>query len=160
MRVQQLINAQGDHGGWDYIPLNGGGGRYDLSNTQLAILALREAALVGIEIPEIVWQRTQKLYLDLQKDDGGWNYGSGDKVNTMFGFGTPGYGSMTAAGLATLFITADNLDLASGCPCRGGQSRHLQTDAPGHSRLRGTGMRNPRCPFPVRAYKKAFLIKS
>jgi hypothetical protein len=130
VRVQQLIDAQGNHGGWDYIPLNGGGGRYDLSNTQLAILALREAALAGIEIPDIVWQRTQKLYLDLQKDDGAWNYGSGNKENAAFGFGTPGYGSMTAAGLATLFITADNLDLASGCPCRGGQSRRLNTDVP------------------------------
>ncbi|HUU11622.1 MAG TPA: DUF4159 domain-containing protein [Phycisphaerae bacterium] len=29
---------------------------------------------------------------------------------------------MTAAGLASVFITLDNLDVASGCPCRGGRS--------------------------------------
>ncbi|MEA3366976.1 MAG: hypothetical protein U9R68_02560, partial [Planctomycetota bacterium] len=115
-----LCQAQGSHGGWDYKSLGGSGGRYDLSNTQMAILALREAALAGCEIPDIVWNRAQGLYFRLQQKDGSWNYGehSGHR-----GKGKPGYGSMTAAGLASIFITMDNLNLASGCPCRGGRSK-------------------------------------
>jgi len=114
-----LVQAQGSHGGWNYTSLGGSGGRYDFSNTQMAILALREAALAGAEIPNIVWQRAQKLYFDNQHRDGSWEY-QGNKGK--------GYGSMTAAGLASIFITMDNLNLASGCPCRGGQSQRTGGD--------------------------------
>jgi hypothetical protein len=123
--VQWLIAAQGGHGGWDYTSLAGSNGRYDLSNTQMAILALREAAIAGIEIPDFVWKRTQGLYFKLQKSDGAWNYG---EHNDHIGKGVPGYGSMTAAGLASIFITADNLDLASGCPCKGTVSNKIKSD--------------------------------
>ncbi|MEA3367575.1 MAG: prenyltransferase/squalene oxidase repeat-containing protein, partial [Planctomycetota bacterium] len=109
-----LCQAQGSHGGWNYTSLGGSGGRYDFSNTQMAVLALREAALAGCEIPEIVWKRAQKLYFDNQQDDGSWEYQGKDNE---------GYGSMTAAGLASIFITMDNLNLASGCPCQGGRSQ-------------------------------------
>ena len=124
--VAWLINAQGSHGGWNYKTLNGSDKRYDLSNTQLAILALREAALAGIEIPAFVWQRSQALYFKVQQQDGSWNYGMNG--NKELGDGVPGYGSMTAAGLASIFITADNLDLNSGCPCRGSVSAKARGD--------------------------------
>jgi hypothetical protein len=124
--VAWLITAQGSHGGWNYKTLGGSNERYDLSNTQLAILALREAALAGIEIPAFVWQRSQALYFQLQQQDGSWNYGKNG--NKELGDSVPGYGSMTAAGLASIFITADNLDLNSGCPCRGGVSAKVRSD--------------------------------
>ncbi len=108
-----LVQAQGSHGGWNYTSLGGSGGRYDFSNTQMAILALREAALAGVEVPRFVWERAQKLYFDNQHNDGSWGYQ---------GKGGEGYGSMTAAGLASIFITMNNLHLASGCPCRNGRS--------------------------------------
>ncbi|KPJ71741.1 MAG: hypothetical protein AMS14_08960 [Planctomycetes bacterium DG_20] len=114
-----LVQAQGGHGGWNYTSLGGSDGRYDLSNTQMAMLALREAALAGVEIPRFVWERSMKLYFDQQKSDGAWNYGQHSK---NLGGSTPGYGTMTAAGLASIFITMDNLNLASGCPCRNGRS--------------------------------------
>jgi hypothetical protein len=123
--AMRLVQMQGGHGGWDYKSLNGSDGRYDTSNTQIAILALREAALAGVEIPDIVWKRTQDLYFRLQQKDGSWNYG---EHNDDIGKGTPGYGSMTAAGLASIFITMDNLDLASGCPCRGTVSNKTRGD--------------------------------
>jgi len=113
-----LEAAQGSHGGWNYGSLSGSGGRFDLSNTQMAILALRELALAGHETPNLIWQRAQGLYFRLQQQDGGWNYGAGG-----FGIGTcPSYGSMTAAGLASILITSDNLEPGRGCPCRGGKS--------------------------------------
>ena len=120
MDARWLCQAQGTHGGWNYVSLRGTGGRYDLSNTQMAILALREAALAGCEIPDVVWQRSQGLYFRLQQKDGSWNYGEHNKNR---GQQCPGYGSMTAAGLASIFITMDNLNLASGCPCRSGRSQ-------------------------------------
>ena len=112
--AQWLVNAQGSHGGWNYETMRGHEGRFDFSNTQMAILALWQAALTGIEPPEIVWQRAQKLYFSRQLEDGSYNYG--DPANQ------PGYGSMTAAGLASIYIIADMLDLASGCPCRDSKS--------------------------------------
>jgi hypothetical protein len=114
-----LVLAQGPSGGWDYkAPATG---RYDLSNTQLALLALREAAKAGVEVPSIVWQKALKLYMDNWQADGSWNYGLGSRSEGM-GEKTPGYGSMTAAGLGSLLICTDMLDLAGGCPCRGGAS--------------------------------------
>lgn len=120
--VNYLIRTQGRHGGWNY---RGGGNqaraRYDLSNTQLAILGLRDAALAGIEgIPVATWKRTQDLYLRVQLADGSWNYG---EHNAGIGNDTPGYGSMTAAGLASIYITADMLMPGGGCPCTKGHSR-------------------------------------
>ena len=114
-----LVQAQGSHGGWNYTSLGGSGGRYDFSNTQMAILALREAALAGVEVPRFVWERAQKLYFDNQHNDGSWGYQ---------GSGGEGHGSMTAAGLASIFITMNNLNLASGCPCRNGRSRRAGGD--------------------------------
>jgi len=113
-----LVLAQGSHGGWDYFPLNGGEGRFDFSNTQLAILGLREAALAGVEVPDYVWKRTQKLYFDRQNDDGGWGYQNKGKS----------HGSMTAAGLASIFIIWDNLTLGEGCPCVNGKSSRTEDE--------------------------------
>ncbi len=121
VNVRWLIEAQGNHGGWNYESLHGGAGvRFDLSNTQMAILALWQASLAGVEIPASVWQRTQNLYYKLQHDDGSWNYG--DLTHVVDGAGSPGYGSMTAAGLASIYILADMLDQNGGCPCLMGKS--------------------------------------
>ena len=115
--VQWLVTTQGPKGGWGYT---GGGGdkpsaRYeDLSVTQMVVLALREASMAGVEIPASTWQRVQAKYFRCQQKDGSWSYIEGD--------GDEGYGSLTAAGLASVFIVLDNLDVASGCPCRGGRS--------------------------------------
>jgi hypothetical protein len=132
--VLWLMRAQGSSGGWTYNSTGGAGGVYDLSNTQMSILALREAALAGIEIPPAVWKNAQDLYCKAQLPDGSWDYFEKRKVNSLYdpvtGKVTPldrevelqGYGSMTAAGLASLFITSDNLEPGRGCPCKSGQS--------------------------------------
>ncbi len=118
--VKWLIEAQGSHGGWNYQSSHGGAGRFDFSNTQLAILALWQAHEVGIEVPNGVWQRSQTLYYKAQHDDGSWNYG--DLTHKIDGAGSPGYGSMTAAGLASVYILGDMLDSSGGCPCLNGKS--------------------------------------
>jgi hypothetical protein len=84
--------------GWDYEP-NPRAKRQDNSIRQFGALALWEAAKRGLKIEPRYWQRLEDGYLNLQLADGGWNYtGEG-----------PATGSMTAAGLATLFITQDLL---------------------------------------------------
>ncbi len=84
--------------GWDYEQ-NPRAKRQDNSIRQFGALALWEAAKRGFKIEPRYWQRLEDGYLNLQLADGGWNYtGEG-----------PATGSMTAAGLATLFITQDLL---------------------------------------------------
>ena len=90
--------------------------RADFSNTQMAILALQEFELTGGELPSEPFARALKPYLELQNADGGWNYGH------ISHRATPSYGSMTAAGVASLFIIRDKLFGTAGCPCRGGRS--------------------------------------
>ena len=106
-----LVRAQGKNGGWNYT-LESKDARFDFSNTQLAVLALWQAELAGVEVPDFVWQRAQERYYKAQAPDGSWSYTGGNV----------GYGSMTAAGLASIYIIADMLDLNSGCPCRKGKS--------------------------------------
>jgi hypothetical protein len=111
--AQWLVGQQKPEGNWGYGPAKQ---RPDFSNTQFAILALWEAAKAGVEIPSAVWQRTLDLYLKEQSADGAWSYGPGTEHPNDY------YGSMTAAGLATIYICTDMLNLASGCPCAGGHS--------------------------------------
>ena len=108
LRIELGQNAAG---GWRY-ELNATD--YDFSVEQWPILAMREANNVGVEFKTAPLIKARKLYYDNQnKDNGGWAYIGGKDP----------YGSMTAAGLASIYIIADVLEPASGCPCRGGQSQ-------------------------------------
>lgn len=85
-------------GTWGYTARDRGG---DNSNTQFALLGLHEAAKVGIDVPEIVWKTSKDHFIGTQSNDGGWGYRG--KSNS--------YGSMTSAGLASLFICGQRLDV-------------------------------------------------
>lgn len=100
--IQWLLDGFSEQvGGWDYQQ-NSHASRKDNSIRQFGALALWEAAKRGTKIERRYWQRLEDAYIDLQLADGGWNY-TGDG---------PATGSMTAAGLATLFITQDFLHAA------------------------------------------------
>jgi hypothetical protein len=109
--VLRLTVGQAINGGWRYALK--GGNDYDFSVSQWPILAFREANLVGIEFPTDSLRKARELYYKLQHQDGGWHYQ--DKPVS--------YGSMSAAGAASLFIINDVLDPSSGCPCNAGRSR-------------------------------------
>jgi hypothetical protein len=111
--------GQSSSGGWRYLL---DAGPWDFSVTQWPILAMREANLVGIEFPADCLLKARDLYYAKQKPDGSWNYGA-------HGDGQAPYGSMTAAGLASVYIISDVLEPASGCPCRGGQSQRSNSEA-------------------------------
>jgi hypothetical protein len=109
--LMRLKAGQANNGGWRYELR--GGGDYDFSVTQWPILAMREANIVGIEFDPEPLLKARALYLKEQHGDGGWVYQHDGNS----------YGSMTAAGTASLFIIADVLEPASGCPCRSGRSQ-------------------------------------
>ncbi len=85
-------------GGWSYRQ-QPRAGWFDNSLAQYGALALWEAAKRDRPIPDRFWRRLEQRFLAGESPDGGWNYRGNQPVT----------GSMTAAGLTTLFITQDFL---------------------------------------------------
>ena len=76
--VKFLVARQGTSGGWGY-----GVGHEttelmpdwtDASNTQLAVLALRDASEAGADVPPGVWRKCRTYWATSQRKDGGWGY--------------------------------------------------------------------------------------
>jgi len=89
-------------GGWDYsCPRGSGLGRPDRSNSQFAVLALRDALYAGAKVKKSTWLRVKKYWEDGQSGDGGWGY----VVR-----GERSRGSMTVAGISSLVIVSRVLD--------------------------------------------------
>jgi hypothetical protein len=78
----------------------------DASNTQMALLALRDAAESGAQVPPSVWRKCRTYWATSQHKDGGWGYQS---AGEGAGLRTRSYPSMTAAGAASLQIVADRI---------------------------------------------------
>jgi len=98
-----LARTQLTTGMWSYGLMHGrtrGGG--DNSNTQFALLGLHEAAKAGIRVPQTVWQNSRRHFTNIQAPDGGWGYRNERRS----------YGSMTAAGVASLYIVGQRLHVA------------------------------------------------
>jgi len=114
--VKWLLQAAASNGAYTYTSYDGKTvGEYDNSNAQLAVLGVWSGARRGVEIPPQYWQLVEKFWLTQQQPDGGWGYFSRpgpDRTKT--------YGSMTAAGLATLFITFDALHREEFLRCTAG----------------------------------------
>ena len=84
-------------GSWSYGIDRGGG---DNSNSQFALLGLHEAARVGIPVKNVVWTRAQQYWVSCANSDGSWGYTAGNSGGT---------GSMTCAGIASIWITTEHL---------------------------------------------------
>ena len=99
-----LVKNQGRSGGWGYGPKHVttrlDPNRTDSSNTQLAVLALREAADRGTVLPKALWLGVGRFWTRSQNKDGGWGYAP----PSSFGSRLKGssHGSMAAAGVASL----------------------------------------------------------
>ena len=112
--AEALFNSQTSVGMWSYGAARGGGGRGDNSNTQFALLGLHEAAKAGVKIPDQVWTHAQNHFVNTQIQDGGWMYvfsGGSQRVIGPPGVKSPSYGSMTAAGVASLYICGQRLQV-------------------------------------------------
>jgi hypothetical protein len=82
---------------------------FDHSVSQFAVLAMLLCEQMGLAAPRDYWQTVEAAWLRDQNSDGGWCYSNK---------GSPSTGSMTAAGVATLFITQDFVRLHSGAALR------------------------------------------
>ena len=102
-------------GAWSY----GDRGAGDNSNSQFAILGLHEAERAGVRINPEVWKRAAEYWARCQRMDGSWSYTAG---------GGGGTGSMTCAGIASIWITAEHTGrpdarvAQNGISCCGGGS--------------------------------------
>ena len=80
-----LIRFQNKDGGWG-----------DFSRTQFALLGLKAAQDMSIPVPPLVFQKARRFVEFGQNESGSWGYTP--RTNQ-------GYGSMTAAGITSLYIT-------------------------------------------------------
>jgi hypothetical protein len=112
-RLEDMQTTRGLNAGmWNYGRGQLGGGHEDNSNTQFAILGLREAAVAGVRIKRRTWELASEHFIDTQNFDGGWGYHINDSST----------GSMTCSGIGSLVIcdqmlgsTEDDLN-AEGAP--------------------------------------------
>jgi len=89
---------------------------YDHSVSQYGVLGMWALEQAGAEVPNTYWRTVDAAWRRAQMSDGGWSY-------RMHGEGPSprlerSSASMTAAGIATLFITQDYM-LAEATNCRG-----------------------------------------
>jgi len=82
----------------------------DNSNAQFGLLGVWAGARHGIEVPKKYWEIVMEFWKRRQTPDGGWSYGGADRKP---------YGSMSAAGLASVFICFDALYTEEFINCRG-----------------------------------------
>lgn len=87
-------------GSYDYEPPRPGKepNRWDHSASQYGVLGVWMAAEAGLEVPDSYWEVVGEHWIRTQNTDGGWGYDSPDD---------PSAGSLTAAGVATLFVVLD-----------------------------------------------------
>jgi hypothetical protein len=98
-----LAKAQHANGMWGYGQKTRG--HTDFSNSQFALLGLHEAANAGIPVPRTVWRKAERAWRQGQRKDGGWGYVPNAPRST---------GSMTTAGIASLYITGNSLAMLVG----------------------------------------------
>jgi hypothetical protein len=93
-----------------------GGNRddYDHSVSQFGVLGIWACAETGFEVPANYWSLVERAWQHHQDASGGWSY-------KFHGGGTQGWitPSMTAAGIATLYVTQDYVHSMEGVNCIG-----------------------------------------
>jgi hypothetical protein len=109
--AQFLVTQQHDEGAWGR-GLRAGNNPdkhwQDNSNTQIALFALQQAAENGFDVPRGIWTRAEKNLIAAQNADGGWGYALRDEREIPDDLRPP-YGSMTAAGLASIEVILERL---------------------------------------------------
>ena len=107
----KLLLAGQRNGGYGYKCLpEGKPGRADNSNSQYGVLGVWAAVLANEEVPNAYWQSVLDHWKECQCSDGGWGYGANANQHST--------ATMTAGGLATLFVCFDNLLYAKFTRCK------------------------------------------
>jgi hypothetical protein len=112
--LRGLSTAGANRGFYDYLA---GGTRTDLSVSQYGVLGMWAAADFLAEVPDGYWREVENAWLRMQdRETGGWGYAG--RISPEY----PVTPSITAAGVATLFITQEFLYPNQGLDCRGNLS--------------------------------------
>jgi hypothetical protein len=110
------LNKKGVNiGMWNYTGI---GGSIDSSCSQYGVLGLWAATQTGAEVKGAIWNMIDNTWRQNQFDDGGWAYRSSPLHPDANDHVTP---AMTAAGIATLFITQEYTRGDQGINCTGNQ---------------------------------------
>jgi hypothetical protein len=103
--VHWLVQAADSNGAYTYTRQGGRrGSTYDNCSSHVAVMGVWAGVSRGVKVPRSYWQKVQQHWLDQQQIDGGWGYRIPPGAVR-----TRPYGSMTAAGLATLYACFDVL---------------------------------------------------
>jgi hypothetical protein len=100
----------------DYTAL---GHLYSHSRTQYQVLGLWAGEQMGLEVPLRYWTENERAWIAHQDPSGGWSYTAPGEAMSRRGGLVPVTPGMTAAGVASLFITQDYVRSAAGAECRG-----------------------------------------
>ena len=112
-RLVQTINTGGAARGlWDYADTNRVTGPIDHSMSQYGVLGLWACERSNYQIEPQLWELMERVWRDHQYPSGGWSYNGNGKDSIEI---TP---SMTAAGVATLFITQEFVLKNPGINCK------------------------------------------
>ncbi|HSU68751.1 MAG TPA: hypothetical protein VLJ39_17860, partial [Tepidisphaeraceae bacterium] len=109
LREDANVLVQGSYnGGYTYEPRRGpirsdDSVTPDNSNSQYGLLGVWSAAEAGRDVPDTYWASVQRHWMHAQDTNGQWSYGPDPE-----GSGTH---SMTCAGLASLYVAHDWLDM-------------------------------------------------
>ncbi|MDQ3441262.1 MAG: DUF4159 domain-containing protein, partial [Planctomycetota bacterium] len=108
--LRPMLKTKGDAAGFfDYIER--GTNSYSHSRGNYGVLGLWALEQAGVEIPIEMWKIIEKGWISHQDASGGWTYTLKNREGHPV---TPG---MTAAGVATLFITQDYVNPGRGLNC-------------------------------------------
>ncbi|NBB95205.1 MAG: DUF4159 domain-containing protein [Planctomycetes bacterium] len=89
----------------------------DHSNSQYGVLGAWTGSLKGVEVPRGYWKQVETYWKTAQNRDGGWGYTAPPRREIR----TASYPAMTAAGIATLYITHDQLHAREFVGCGGNE---------------------------------------
>ena len=109
--LQWLLEATHD-GGYTYVAQHRTVPHWDNSNSQYGLLGVWSAAEVGHDVPDSYWAKIRQHWIDSQAENGQWAYGDGGTTGTL---------SMTAAGIASMFVAFDYLDAPKLATAVGGE---------------------------------------
>jgi hypothetical protein len=111
-----MITKGPAEGLYDYLLDSKRSVRVDHSVSQYGVLGMWACERSGAEVPTPFWRAVENAWIRDQGKDGSWSYAKAPLENY------PETASMTAAGIATLFITQDYVHASNGINCTGNVS--------------------------------------